>query len=1746
MTEQLSRHPRRQIEPHPLDGAFSIAIKLITTPFRGLHYIEKSLTGTYTADQDFFSRYHWTKHHVEDLHKSLSSPNFWVKWSRQGNATYIEIQDQLSTLHREREKARAIYQRQRYYRGRPILRDLSTRAIACTDLSSIDQRLHDIHLRTTKASGQSYIDKKQKDATEIQTSIASLKSTPIESSWETWLLKHQTTCRSIQSSISALNHTTYLCVSEGREKLQGINTQDLNTLLYNALVDIAKTHYTSHAQKEYHTLYESTQRKLKALQEDHTTYHKTWGNYLWSNWEKDHRQDAYTLHIQLSCLRHLHSNLIAISRDPLPSLYPLQQTFNSLFRSFVPPEEHAPFRSSAPDTWQHHPHRGSIIHTGEPHLTNTLQLAFSDPKLAAQTTTENRQLKQLYHQFLNTTWNIQWDALYQLITKPTPQKPTHPYQQFIATYQKLTPTHAVYPSRNVRLNPEAIFSNQTILTLECAPNQAQEERVPADTLETLLTKHSNAPQEKTYFTSPPEYLIINLQRTRENQDTPIGLQEEFFLLPTHTTSRKGAAYELISFTSSDTHYRKTPFGYTRISNTLEEITQLDFLIAAQTASTCVLRRSDTNIPELELFQRAQQNRLHFSTLQFKISAIHAIYGQSTFKIPAPHQTTFQHLVDFIQCVAKTSSLPERMFGKNPNDDLERTFQKLPKTLQTFLLNTLHAPNKNPALLRDLRTHLLTSEETLSIPPIAGQQQHDVDRFVLTLIADRLVKHFASHTESILKNEDQLFLLQATLHAVSQNVQAKRKRVIRYSAAAEETIQLTVTLVFSNYLEKGEEFLIRQAISSGTRLITVMGDPLQESRLFQTAMRTTTAIILLGQSLDNPELSEQDVRNTGIQFFARQGIALISLESVPQPVQDLAIATLSTAIFRSPSHLINWGVSTTFTLINTTLVDDLPPDVPQPALKFYRARILNPLLTNGALQAFTAEKVTQLTLHLLRSLEDSDHTTEDLTPTVPVEETPQVEMHDRPLYLRLVQEQEQNVKDLAKAQAELDNPDYSEFGSPKKTLIQREAGVTEAKKKLDEKVYKEGDTWGPWQARRAEKKTEKAQDNYNDAVRGRNTVKTHITNLETRISKLNIRIASNSQAQLEASAPKHIVAPTRELQPPMVRKDNKYHHLAYVDTDGEQRSLGKYDNADDTRLISGAWAGFEATRKSQEFQCYDAQNQLAAQGIKIEEIPQRPQLEIPRISGKDADVNYQQIQASRVRNQKAVTTYLELLNKMAEHPLQARGLSKAELRELTQSMTPKIKDPKKHGFWYGAYRKPGQKLTEFRHWCDEKGIQVSGGEFTIASTGINTPKPTNSTPSYAGTYGPEVASSSSVPAPSYTHAAPTPSPATNWGWQNVEEMQQHQIFERNMAYQSPVNSSPQAPIDYQTLWGEGVGPQVQLPPTTFDGAPLNNPATQPPEDKHPHMAGFAPLTGSQASAKLLQGAVSLFLPDMSDMPGAENPMDHINRIITPEAVDNFAKSIPKGIANILIAGGSLMLPDMSDVPGAEDPREHFKRFSHNALLKYDNIMQIDPHAFSAKAGEFVGEMFAFGGLGKVIRVAEGISVFGMACEGGMVGLVVSEAHDTNKVAGVAFGFIGGAAFSRLSSRTPHPLADRALTMTKAHSRELRFLRSINEPAYRSGFVNENTIGKLRNSVSEISPKTLKSLERRVSKWLGDGTRLIRNRSGDPIFLSQDKMRRVRFDFNRTYPHENPHLHFEKKLGEEWKNVARIYPKDLPHK
>jgi len=82
-------------------------------------------------------------------------------------------------------------------------------------------------------------------------------------------------------------------------------------------------------------------------------------------------------------------------------------------------------------------------------------------------------------------------------------------------------------------------------------------------------------------------------------------------------------------------------------------------------------------------------------------------------------------------------------------------------------------------------------------------------------------------------------------------------------------------------------------------------------------------------------------------------------------------------------------------------------------------------------------------------------------------------------------------------------------------------------------------------------------------------------------------------------------------------------------------------------------------------------------------------------------------------------------------------------------------------------------------------------------------------------------------------------------------------------------------------------------------------------------------------------------------------------------------------------------------------------------------------------------------------------------------------------------------------------------------------------------------------SAVKISNIIEVEKQISTWLGPDVKLIYNTAKDPIFLSQDGLRKVRFDFNRPFPHENPHVHFEHYIDGEWQEISRIYPKDLPH-
>jgi hypothetical protein len=332
-------------------------------------------------------------------------------------------------------------------------------------------------------------------------------------------------------------------------------------------------------------------------------------------------------------------------------------------------------------------------------------------------------------------------------------------------------------------------------------------------------------------------------------------------------------------------------------------------------------------------------------------------------------------------------------------------------------------------------------------------------------------------------------------------------------------------------------------------------------------------------------------------------------------------------------------------------------------------------------------------------------------------------------------------------------------------------------------------------------------------------------------------------------------------------------------------------------------------------------------------------------------------------------------------------------------------------------KPKTVVGKVGKWIKEN-VSVSG-EAKVASVPLYQTRPTQS--SYSDTQHQIAIESAQLP----NRGQPSQHRSNMGQWENVQASQAQQMFNANMAYQSPVNTIPSQPLNF----GNGVANNAQL---------SHIPRRQM------QMAGFM----SENAQVNLEG------------------IEQVHRLIA----NDFTKSIPKGAAKVMAAVCTLMVPDMSDMPGAEDPQEHFKRAFNHTLKKYDQLVKIqDPNSFGSKAGEFVGEMVALGGVGKVIRVAEGISVLGMACEGGFVGAIVSEAHDTNMVAGIAFGFVGGGAVSgvRLLFRgggVSKPLIDRALSIPQGFGQQIRAIES---NALRSGFASEGTVSRLADrSVNKI--------------------------------------------------------------------------------
>jgi hypothetical protein len=80
-------------------------------------------------------------------------------------------------------------------------------------------------------------------------------------------------------------------------------------------------------------------------------------------------------------------------------------------------------------------------------------------------------------------------------------------------------------------------------------------------------------------------------------------------------------------------------------------------------------------------------------------------------------------------------------------------------------------------------------------------------------------------------------------------------------------------------------------------------------------------------------------------------------------------------------------------------------------------------------------------------------------------------------------------------------------------------------------------------------------------------------------------------------------------------------------------------------------------------------------------------------------------------------------------------------------------------------------------------------------------------------------------------------------------------------------------------------------------------------------------------------------------------------------------------------------------------------------------------------------------------------------------------------------------------------------------------------------------KITNKIDDLSSD--------IKGWLGNNAKVITNNNGDKIFISNDGIRRIRFDIKNTLPHNNPHGHIEILENGKWIKSGPLYPINVPH-
>ena len=72
----------------------------------------------------------------------------------------------------------------------------------------------------------------------------------------------------------------------------------------------------------------------------------------------------------------------------------------------------------------------------------------------------------------------------------------------------------------------------------------------------------------------------------------------------------------------------------------------------------------------------------------------------------------------------------------------------------------------------------------------------------------------------------------------------------------------------------------------------------------------------------------------------------------------------------------------------------------------------------------------------------------------------------------------------------------------------------------------------------------------------------------------------------------------------------------------------------------------------------------------------------------------------------------------------------------------------------------------------------------------------------------------------------------------------------------------------------------------------------------------------------------------------------------------------------------------------------------------------------------------------------------------------------------------------------------------------------------------------------SSRRVQQAEKAIKDYLGGPGKFDRNKVGDPYIININGDKKVRFDINRTYPHDKPHFHIQHRtIHGNWRNTGK---------